>query len=211
MVHEGGHAVHSFLSHQLELTSFKEYPMEMAEVASMTMELFSMDYWNVFFSSDEELKQAKEYQLERIISIFPWIAIIDKFQHWLYENPAHTAAERSARWVEIFDEFTSPILDVTGLDEYRRWFWQKQLHLFEVPFYYIEYGIAQLGAIGLWKQFKENKEQALANYITALSLGGTRTLPELFQAAGLRFDFSPEVVGELMGFVWQEMKLFAKE
>ncbi|HEX6845879.1 MAG TPA: M3 family oligoendopeptidase [Chitinophagaceae bacterium] len=211
MVHEGGHAVHSFLAHELELTAFKEYPMEIAEVASMAMELFSMDYWHVFFNSKEELKQAKEHQLERVITIFPWIATIDKFQHWLYENPNHTEEERSDKWVEIFHEFTSPVLDVSGLEEYRRYFWQKQLHLFEVPFYYIEYGIAQLGAIGLWKQFKENKETALNNYITALSQGGTRTLPELFRSAGLHFDFSPAVVGRLMAFVHAEMQALTKE
>jgi oligoendopeptidase F len=211
MVHEGGHAVHSFLAHDLELTAFKEYPMEIAEVASMAMELFSMDNWHVFFKSEEELKQAKEHQLERVITIFPWIATIDKFQHWLYENPNHTEEERSNKWVEIFTEFTSPVLDVSGLEEYRRYFWQKQLHLFEVPFYYIEYGIAQLGAIGLWKQFKENKEQALNNYITALAQGGTRTLPELFRSAGLHFDFCPSVVGTLMSFVHTEMQALTKE
>ena len=211
MVHEGGHAVHSFLAHELELTSFKEYPMEIAEVASMAMELFTMDNWHVFFKSDDELKQAKEHQLERVITIFPWIATIDKFQHWLYENPTHTEVERSDKWVEIFSEFTSPVLDVSGLEEYRRYFWQKQLHLFEVPFYYIEYGIAQLGAIGLWKQFKENKEQALNNYISALSHGGTETLPQLFQLAGLKFDFSPNLVGNLMSFVHSEMKALTKE
>jgi oligoendopeptidase F len=210
MVHEGGHAVHSFLAHPLELTSFKEYPMEIAEVASMTMELFTMDNWNKFFTSEDELKQAKEHQLERVITIFPWIAIIDKFQHWLYENPTHSQEERSAKWVEIFNEFTSPVLDVSGLEEYRKYFWQKQLHLFEVPFYYIEYGIAQLGAIGLWKQFKENKEQALNNYISALAKGGTQTLPELFTTAGLRFDFSPAVVGSLMSFVHSEMRSLTK-
>jgi oligoendopeptidase F len=176
MVHEGGHAVHSFLAHNLELTSFKEYPMEIAEVASMAMELFTMDNWHVFFTSDEELNQAKEHQLERVITIFPWIATIDKFQHWLYENPNHTEEARSDKWVEIFSEFTSPVL----------------------------------GAIGLWKQFKENKEQALNNYITALAQGGTRTLPELFQLAGLRFDFSPTVVGTLMAFVHDEMRAFTK-
>jgi len=211
MVHEGGHAVHSFLAHDLELTSFKEYPTEIAEVASMAMELFSMDNWHVFFKSEEELKQAKEHQLERVITIFPWIATIDKFQHWLYENPNHTEEERSDKWVDIFTEFTSPVLDVSGLEEYRRFFWQKQLHLFEVPFYYIEYGIAQLGAIGLWKQFKENKEQALNNYITALAQGGTRTLPELFRSAGLHFDFSPTVVGTLMSFIHAEMQALTKE
>ena len=99
MVHEGGHAVHSFLAHPLELTSFKEYPMEIAEVASMAMELFSMDYWDVFFANDEELARAKEHQLERVITIFPWIATIDKFQHWIYENPNHTVEERGKRWM----------------------------------------------------------------------------------------------------------------
>ena len=211
MVHEGGHAVHSFLAHDLELTAFKEYPMEIAEVASMAMELFSMDNWHVFFKSEEELKQAKEHQLERVITIFPWIATIDKYQHWLYENPNHSEEERSDKWVDIFTEYTSPVLDISGLEEYRRYFWQKQLHLFEVPFYYIEYGIAQLGAIGLWKQFKENKEQALNNYITALAQGGTRTLPELFRSAGLHFDFSPSVVGTLMSFVHAEMQALTKE
>ena len=210
MVHEGGHAVHSFLAHNLELTSFKEYPMEIAEVASMAMELFTMEHWGVFFTSEQEMKQAKEHQLERVITIFPWIATIDKYQHWLYENPTHTQEERSNKWVEIFSEFTSPVLDISGLEEYRRYFWQKQLHLFEVPFYYIEYGIAQLGAIGLWKQFKENKEQALGNYISALAKGGTGTLPELFTTAGLRFDFSPTVVGNLMAFIHDEMKAVTK-
>jgi len=206
IIHEGGHAVHSFLTHPLALTGFKEYPMEIAEVASMSMELFSMDHWNVFFDNEEELKRAKEYQLERVITIFPWIAIIDKFQHWLYENPAHTEEQRTNTWMEILNEFTSPEIDFSGLDEYRKYGWQRQLHLFEVPFYYIEYGIAQLGAIGLWMQFKKNKNIALNNYIQALSLGGTVTLPQLFQKAGLRFDFSSQYVSELMSFVHNEMK-----
>jgi oligoendopeptidase F len=210
MVHEGGHAIHSFLAHNLELSAFKEYPMEIAEVASMAMELFSMDNWHVFFKTEQELKQAKEHQLERVITIFPWIATIDKFQHWIYENPTHTLEERAEKWIEILNEFTPSSLDVSDLEEYRLHFWQKQLHLFEVPFYYIEYGIAQLGAIGLWKQFKENRQKALDNYTTALSLGGTKTLPELFQAAGLQFNFSPSVVGELMAFVHAEMKLLTK-
>ena len=206
IVHEGGHAVHSFLAHKLELLGFKEYPMEFAEVASMAMELFSMEHWHVFFRSDEEMKQAKEHQLERVITIFPWIAMIDKFQHWIYENPNHSEAERTEKWVEIFNEFTSPVLDVSGLEEYRRWFWQKQLHLFEVPFYYIEYGIAQLGAIGMWKQYRADKEKALDNYISALALGGTKTLPQLFSIAGLEFNFSPATVSSLMTFVDKEVK-----
>jgi oligoendopeptidase F len=210
MVHEGGHAVHSFLAHPLELSSFKEYPMEIAEVASMAMELFSMDYWDVYFDSKEELKRAKEHQLERVITIFPWIATIDKFQHWVYENPNHTLDERAARWTEILNEFSSKVIDFSGLENYRGNSWQRQLHLFEVPFYYIEYGIAQLGAIGLWKQFKQNKEAALDNYSKALSLGGTATLPKLYEAAGLQFNFSGNNINQLMQFVGKEMKELAE-
>ena len=206
MVHEGGHAIHSFLAHHLPLTAFKEYPMEIAEVASMTMELFSMDYWDVFFDHPEDLKRAKQQQLERVLTIFPWIATIDKFQHWLYEHPGHTEEERAQQWRSLLNDYTSVTLDVTGLEEYRKYSWQRQLHLYEVPFYYIEYGIAQLGAIGLWKQFKENREVAINNYIQALKLGGTKTLPELYEAAGLKFTFSPDYISELMLFVQQEMK-----
>lgn len=205
MVHEGGHAIHSFLAHELELTGFKEYPTEIAEVASMAMELFSMNHWHVFFDDKEELKRAKEQQLERVITIFPWIATIDKFQHWIYENPDHTEEERAAQWVSILEEFSSAVIDFSGLDEYRKFAWQRQLHLFEVPFYYIEYGIAQLGAIGLWQQYKQDSEAAIKNYITALKLGGTKTLPELFKAAGLQFDLSPAHIQQLMLFVKQEL------
>ncbi|WP_207495196.1 M3 family oligoendopeptidase [Aridibaculum aurantiacum] len=206
MVHEGGHAIHSFLSHRLALSAFKEYPMEIAEVASMAMELFSMNFWNVFFDNDEDLKRAKEHQLERTITIFPWIATIDKFQHWVYENPTHTVEERTSKWMEILEEFNTGAVDFTGLDEYRKIGWQRQLHLFEVPFYYIEYGIAQLGAIGMWKQFQRDKEQALRNYINALSLGGTKTLPALYEAAGLEFNLSPDYIKSLMEFVNEEME-----
>ncbi|HSU49606.1 MAG TPA: M3 family oligoendopeptidase [Segetibacter sp.] len=204
MVHEGGHAIHSFLSHPLPLSAFKEYPMEIAEVASMAMELFSMEFWKVFFDKEEDLMRAKEHQLERTITIFPWIATVDKFQHWVYENPNHTVEERTEKWMEILEEFSTGVVDFSGLEEYRKFSWQRQLHLFEVPFYYIEYGIAQLGAIGMWKQFKGNKEQALRNYINALSLGGTKTLPALYQAAGLEFNLSPDYIKSLMDFVNEE-------
>jgi oligoendopeptidase F len=205
MVHEGGHAIHSFLAHPLELNGFKEYPMEIAEVASMSMELFSMDHWETFFDTAEDLTRAKEHQLERVITIFPWIAIIDKFQHWIYENPTHTNDERTAKWNEILQEFQDDVIDYSGLENYRSNAWQRQLHLFEVPFYYIEYGIAQLGAIGMWMQYKQNPQQALDNYCSALALGGTKTLPQLFAAAGLQFDFSPEKIKVLMEFVKGEM------
>ena len=205
MVHEGGHAIHSFLAHELELTGFKEYPTEMAEVASMSMELFTMDHWDVFFENEEEMKRAKRHQLERVITIFPWIATIDKFQHWLYEHPAHTVDDRKENWTRILNDFSTSSIDFSGLESFRSYSWQKQLHLFEVPFYYIEYGIAQLGSIGMWKQYREDPEQALNNYMYALSLGGTKTLPELYEAAGIKFDFSPATISELMLFVKKEL------
>jgi len=206
MVHEGGHAIHSFLSHHLELSAFKEYPMEIAEVASMSMELFSMNHWESFFDNAADLKRAKEHQLERTITIFPWIATIDKFQHWVYENPTHTIEERTAKWMEILNEFSINMIDFSGLEGFRAIGWQRQLHLFEVPFYYIEYGIAQLGAIGMWMQYQQNPQLALQNYINALSLGGTKTLPDLYAAAGLKFDFSPAHIKTLMEFVNTEME-----
>ena len=200
MVHEGGHAIHSFLSHHLSLSAFKEYPMEIAEVASMSMELFSMDHWQSFFANEADLNRAKEHQLERTITIFPWIAIIDKFQHWVYEHPAHTIEERTQTWTSILKEFSTGSIDYSGLDEFRAIGWQRQLHLFEVPFYYIEYGIAQLGAIGMWMQYQQNPSAALENYMNALALGGTKTLPELYQTAGIEFNFSPNYVKNLMDF-----------
>lgn len=210
MVHEGGHAVHSFLTHDLKLSGFKEYGAEIAEVASMAMELFSMEYWNVFFPNANDLRRAKAKQLERVLTILPWIARIDAFQHWIYEHPQHSLEERAAKWIELAARFSTGAIDYSGLEQYRVYEWQKQLHLFEVPFYYIEYGIAQLGAIGLWMQFKENKEQAISNYINALQLGGTKTLPELYKAAGLSFDFSPDYIRALSVFIQKEMALLEK-
>jgi len=206
MMHEGGHALHSFLSHELPLSAFKEYPMEMAELASMSMELFSMDYWSVFYPHPNDLKRAKAEELERALSIFPWIATIDKFQHWLYTHPGHSHAERTNAWVEIYTEFAPKNISWEGLTNYRERLWQKQLHLFEVPFYYIEYGIAQLGALAMWKQYKTNKEQTLDQYMNALSKGYTQTLTSLYQTAGIDFDFSAENVKALSEFVKEEMK-----
>ncbi len=205
MMHEGGHAVHSFLSHTLPLSLLKEYPMEIAELASMSMELFSMEHWDVFFKDEDELKRAQLEELERVISVLPWIATIDKYQHWLYTHPGHTNEERTTEWLKILNEFSNGLTDWSGFEDYRSVFWQKQLHLYEVPFYYIEYGIAQLGAIAMWRQYRENKEQAMDNYMKALSLGYTQTLPQLYEAAGIQFNFSPAYVSELGAFVKERL------
>ena len=201
MMHEGGHAVHSFLAHPLPLSSFKEYPMEIAELASMSMELMTMDHWNVFYQNADELQRARLDELERVISVLPWIAIIDKYQHWLYTNPGHSHQQRSDAWLSILDEFSTKQVDWTGFEDYRAHFWQKQLHLYEVPFYYIEYGIAQLGAVAMWRQFRDQPEEALENYKSTLALGYTKSLKELYATAGIRFDFSPGYVAELGKFM----------
>lgn len=205
LMHEGGHAVHSFLCHDLPLSFFKEYPMEIAELASMSMELFSMKEWAVYFNQPDELLRARQEELERVIDVLPWIATIDKFQHWLYTHPGHNRQERSDAWQAIQNEFSARNIDRDGLEQYREHNWQKQLHLFEVPFYYIEYGIAQLGAVAMWRQFKENENTALENYRKALSCGYTKTLPELYQTAGIKFDFSPGYVSELKAFLEKEL------
>ncbi len=211
MVHESGHAVHSFLSADLSLREFKDYPSEIAEVASMSMELFTMEHWQVYFKDEQELNRAKLQLFQRIISIFLWVATIDKFQHWVYTNPQHTKAERSAKWLEIFYEYSSPEIDYSGLDNYIQYRWQAQIHLFEFPFYYIEYAIAQLGAIAMWKQYKENQEQALDNYMAALKLGYTKPLKELFATAGIRFDFSRAYIQSLTDFLNEEINQLVKK
>lgn len=207
MMHEGGHAVHSFLSSGHDLVADKSLSSEIAELASMSMELISMDQWHLFYSDTEDLKRAKMKQLQSLISVLPWVAIVDKFQHWLYTNYPHTHAEREQAWGAIQKEFASQEVTWGQYEKYRMTLWQSQLHIYEVPFYYIEYGIAQLGAVAMWKQYKENPRKALSSYKKALSLGYTKTIPEIYEAAGIRFDFSQSYIKELMDFVLGEIEL----
>jgi len=206
MVHEGGHAIHSVLTHPLELVEFKSLTAEIAELASMSMELISMDHWDVFFDNKEDLKRAKRDQLLDVLGTLPWIATIDKFQHWIYTHPNHSSDEREAYWLQLMNEFGSKQIDWTGLEDYKKGAWQKQLHLFEVPFYYIEYGMAQLGAVAIWKNYRENPKKAIEQYKNALSLGYTRSIHEVYEAAGVSFDFSKKYVSELMQFVYEEIE-----
>jgi oligoendopeptidase F len=206
MLHEGGHAVHSFLTHPLPLGAFKHPPSEVAELASMSMELISMDHWDLFFSDADELRRAKRTHLESVLETFPWVATIDRFQHWVYENPGHTLAEREENWLRIFNAFNQQEVSWAGLEKYKASLWQKQLHLYEVPFYYIEYAMAQLGAIAVWKNYKQDPQAALAGYKQALSLGYTQSIGEVYAAAGIRFDFSSEYIKSLVDFVRLEME-----
>jgi len=206
MVHEGGHAIHSFLTKDLELLTFQSVPSEVAELASMSMELISMEHWGAsFFDNKEELVRAKIQQLEKVISGLPWIALVDKFQHWIYTNPKHTAAEREEAWRDFQSDFESNVTNYDGLEEYRASSWLQQLHIFEVPFYYIEYGMAQLGAIAVWRNYKRNPQKALEQYEAALTLGYTKTIPQIYETAGIEFNFSLEYVEELGAFVTDEL------
>ncbi|MEQ8358611.1 MAG: M3 family oligoendopeptidase [Cytophagales bacterium] len=205
LMHEGGHAIHSFLVRDYDFLSFKHPTAEVAELASMSMELLTMDHWNIFFSSEEEFLRAKEEHLEQIIETLPWVAVIDKFQHWIYENPKHSIEERRQKWLEIFDEFHSDQIDYSGLDAYKRMIWQKQLHIFEVPFYYIEYAIAQLGAIGIWLNYRENKNEGLGKYKRGLALGYTKTIPEIYSETGINFNFTDEHISGLIKSIKSEL------
>ncbi|SNR61450.1 MULTISPECIES: M3 family oligoendopeptidase [Hymenobacter] len=205
MLHEGGHAVHSFLTRRLPLGADKHPPSEVAELASMSMELMSMDHWDVFFEDADELRRAKKTHLESVLETFPWVATIDKFQHWVYENPQHTEQERHQRWTAVFDEFNQRTVSWKGLENYKPYLWQKQLHLYEVPFYYIEYAMAQLGAIAVWRNYRQDAEQGLEAYKRALALGYTAPIGEIYAAAGIRFDFSTEYLRTLADFVHDEM------
>ncbi|MGQ7857434.1 M3 family oligoendopeptidase [Pedobacter sp. WC2501] len=206
MVHEGGHAIHTFLTANLELNDFKHCPSEVAELASMSMELISMDNWDVYFDNEEDLNRAKKEQLADVLKTLPWVAVIDQFQHWIYTNPNHTAADREETFKQIFNRFGAGFADWTDLEQQFGNGWQKQLHLFEVPFYYIEYAIAQLGAIAVWKNYKENPEKALEQYLAALALGYTKPINEIYETAGIKFDFSEEYVKELASFVKTELE-----
>ena len=205
LVHEGGHAVHSFLTRDYELKEFQRTPSEVAELASMSMELISMEHWHLIFENEEATKRAKKEHLEKVLEVLPWIATIDHFQHWIYTNQ-HDESSRREAWLRIKGEQSAGIVNWAGLDEELAHQWQSQLHLFEVPFYYIEYGMAQLGAIALWRRYKEDPGSALADYKAALELGYTKSIGEIYERAGIRFEFSSEYVRELADFVFNEWK-----
>lgn len=204
MVHEGGHAIHSFLSRDLELTGYKDLTSEIAELASMSMELLTMEQWSQFYSP-EDVVRAKQDHLEDLLKVLPWIAQIDEFQHWIYENPTHTVEERTATWKRLNQEYGTGLTDWTGYEEVRDNSWQRQMHLFEVPFYYIEYGIAQLGAIGVWMNSLTDYDKAINDYKEALKLGYTKSIPEIYATAGVEFRFDQAYIKTLADFVKEQL------
>jgi oligoendopeptidase F len=201
MIHESGHAIHSFLTRDLTLNAFKNTPSEVAELASMTLELLSMDVWSEFYPNENDLRRAQKEKLEEIFTTLPWIATIDAFQHWIYQNPNHSPKQRVDQWNAICDSFDGNIIDYDGLEHFRSYAWQAQLHLFEVPFYYIEYGFAQLGAIAIWKNYISDKQSALNAYKSALKAGYTVGIPNIYALADIQFSSNKKYVESLFNFL----------
>lgn len=206
LLHEGGHAFHTFACAHDPLYAYRHAPMEFCEIASMTMELLGNQFLDVFYNK-EEARRSVETHLENIIYTLVWVANIDAFQHWIYEHPGHSRDERLYKWDEMYQEFNGPQVDWSGLEYFRQTLWHRQLHIFEVPFYYIEYGIAQLGALQIWQNAKADWSGALQKYKKSLALGGSRTLPELFATAGVEFDFSEQILMPLVDAVVEELNL----
>lgn len=206
LLHEGGHAFHTMLCADEMLIEYRHAPMEFCEVASMGMELLAHDHLSEFYSQ-EDIERSNKTHLEDIIITLVWVALIDLFQHWIYENPGHTVEERNKAWLRFRKRFGCDLIDWSDLDEQHTNMWHAQLHIFEIPFYYIEYGIAQLGALQLWKRYKCDRLSAIDGYKKGLSLGGSRPLPELFEATGIKFDFSEKIISPLLEMVKNEMNL----
>ena len=203
MVHEAGHAFHSIYADDLPLVDYRSAPLEFCEVAAMSMELLTHEFLDEFYSLEDANRAVREH-LEGIVSILCWIATIDAFQHWIYTHPNHSREERQNKWLELGNRFGSA-LDWSGFEDWRKVSWQKQLHLFSYPFYYIEYGIAQLGALQMWLQYRDDPQTALSNYATAMRLGGSRPLPNLFEAGGMKFDLGRSTVQGLIDAVRDEL------
>lgn len=205
LLHEAGHAFHTLLAKDEPLFSYRMAPMEFCEVASMSMELTAQPWYDRIYDSSEDADRAWRVQLEGVVRVLCWVAQIDAFQHWLYTNPGHSHEQRAAEWGRLNARFGGGV-DWTGWETFEAESWQRQLHLFRYPFYYIEYGIAQLGALQIWRRHRESPTEAIASYKDALTIGGARPLPELFEVAGTRFDFGGEMIKTLMDDLGAELQ-----
>jgi len=202
LLHEFGHAFHALSTRPEPLWAYRDAPIEFCEVASMSLELLGADFLEAFYSP-ADARRARRSHLEGIVTLFPWVATIDAFQHWVYTHPEHSRAERQSAWLALMDQFGDDV-DWGGFEEARAFLWHRQHHLFLHPLYYIEYAIAQLGALQIWSHARQNRPLALEQYRAALALGGSRTLPKLFAAAGCRFDFTAPMLRPLLDQVRAE-------
>jgi len=204
LLHEGGHAFHAVAAAAEPIHDYRHAPLEFCEVASMSMELLGGEYLSVFYNEEDRVRSRKIH-LEGVIQVLAWVATVDAFQQWIYAHPRQTRAHREKAWLEIYRRFGGELVDWSGLEQFEARLWHRQLHIFEVPFYYIEYGIAQLGALQIWRNARQNLPVTLAQLQSAFALGGSRPLPELFVAAGLKFDFSKSTIAPLVDMVAKEL------
>ncbi len=204
-LHESGHASHNAaIGPRIPICFYRNTPSELAELASMSMELLTMDHWNIFYADPEDLKKAKREQLEGTLTFLPWCMTVDALQQWAYTNPKHTPKQRADFFASLMDRF-APDTDYTGLEKYKRMLWMRQLHIFETPFYYIEYGISQLGALAIYRNYRKEPQKAVEMYERFLQLGYTKPMNEVYEAAGIRFDFSEPYIRSLVDFVREEL------
>ena len=204
ILHEAGHAFHAQATRGEDLYAYRGAPIEFCEVASMAMELLGNEFLEEFYSTTDA-NRARKTHLEGIIGFFPWMAVVDAFQHWVYTHANHTRAERQAAYLQLMDRFGGDI-DWSGWETMRAFSWHRQLHIFIHPFYYVEYGIAQLGALEVWANSRRDKARALRDYKASLALGGSRPLPELFHAAGCSFQFDTAAIKPLIQLAGTELK-----
>jgi len=196
LLHESGHAFHTFATRNSDLLfdyRGENIPSEFAEVASTTMELIGGEHIDgTFYDTNDAARSMREH-LTGIVRLMGWAATIDSFQHWVYTHPGHSREERSEAWLKIHERYGVGE-SWEGYGEERRSFWQRQLHLYEVPFYYVEYGIATMGALNLWLRYRKHPKEAVKAYKSALSLGASRPIPGLFEAAGIPWDLGRNAV-----------------
>ncbi len=205
LLHEGGHAFHVFETRSLPYFQQLQVGMEFAEVASMGMELLASPYLTAQaggFYSEAEAARARIEHLEGIIQFWPYMAVVDAFQHWVYEHPAAAAnpANCDAQWAALWARFM-PGVDWSGLEAEMVTGWHRKGHLYDVPFYYVEYGLAQLGAVQVWRNALSDPAGAVARYRQALALGGTASLPQLYAAAGAKFAFDAATLQEAVSLI----------
>ncbi len=208
LVHEIGHAMHEFAQADLHYTSMLDLPMEAAELASMSMEMLSMPHWNVCYKDNDDFRKARYDQIEDALRFFPWCMVVDAFQQEIYTK-ADTAELREKAFLDVMDRFSAGV-DWDGLKDEKTAQWLFQLHIFEVPFYYIEYGIAQLGALAMYRQYKKHPVQAVENYKKFLHLGHQVPLSDLYAEAGIELKFTREYIKDLVDFIREELEELSK-
>jgi oligoendopeptidase F len=209
MLHESGHAFHNFEIRALPYHQQRRPGLEFSEVASMSMELLASPYLARSaggFYSEMDARRARTAHLERILVFWPYMAVVDAFQHWVYTRPEQAIDPSccDAQWLELWQRYL-PGVDWSGLEDSASTGWHRKQHIHRAPFYYVEYGVAQLGSVLVWKGALQNQPEAVRRYRQALAMGGTASLPELYAVAGARFAFDAATLGEAVSLLENEV------